>query len=46
MPGGEVQAFTGANKALGVYVMKFRNREQMEEMLDHPEKWIRVVLQN
>ncbi len=46
MPGGEVQAFTGANKALGVYVMKFRSREQMTEMLEHPEKWIRVVLQN
>lgn len=42
--GDEIKAFTGANTTLGCLLMKFDSMEQMLDMMDHSEKWIRVVL--
>ena len=43
-PGDEIKAFTGANTTLGCLLMKFDSMEQMLDMMDHSEKWIKVVL--
>ncbi len=43
--GDEIHAFTGANTTLGILLMKFDSMEQMLDMMDHSEKWIRIVLQ-
>lgn len=42
--GDEVFAFTGANTTLGILLMKFDSMEQMLDMMDNSEKWIKVVL--
>ena len=44
-PGDNVRAFTGANTALGCFVMSFDNLEQMLHMMDHSEEWIRIELE-
>ncbi len=43
-PGDEIKAFTGANSTLGCLLMKFDSMEQMLDMMDNSEKWIKVVL--
>lgn len=43
-PGDEIKAFTGANTTLGCLLMKFDSMEQMLDMMDHSEKWIKVLL--
>lgn len=45
-PGGKVLAFRGANTALGCYLMKFDSMEQMLNMMDNPDSWIKVILRN
>ena len=42
--GDKISAFTGANSTLGCLLMKFDSMEQMLDMMDHSEKWIKVVL--
>lgn len=42
--GDSVRYFDNAAKALGIIFMKFDNIEQMLEIIDHSEKWIKVVL--
>ena len=42
--GDAVDAFTGANTTLGCLLMKFDSMEQMLDMMDHSEKWIKVQL--
>ena len=44
-PGTPVKAFHGANTALGCYMIRFDSMEQMLDLMDHSEKWIRIVLQ-
>lgn len=44
-PGDRIHAFTGANTTLGILVMKFDSMEQMLDMMDHSEKWIRIHLE-
>ena len=44
-PGDRVSAFTGANTTLGILIMKFDSMEQMLHMMDHPDEWIQVVLE-
>ena len=44
-PGAAVEAFRGANTALGCYLMRFDSMEQMLDMMDHSEQWIRIVLE-
>jgi Biotin carboxylase len=43
-PGAPVEAFCGANTALGCYLMRFDSMEQMLDMMDYSERWIRVIL--
>ena len=45
-PGEAVKAFTGANTTLGCLLMKFDSMEQMLDMMEHPETWITVELEN
>lgn len=45
-PGDEVKSFTGANTTLGCLLMRFDSMEQMLDMMDHSEKWIRVILED
>lgn len=42
--GEPVKAFTGANTTLGILLMKFDSQEQMLDMMDHSEKWIKVMV--
>lgn len=44
-PGDEVKAFTGANSTLGCLVMKFETLEEMLSMMDNPETWCHVILE-
>ena len=43
--GDKISAFTGANTTLGCLLMQFDSMEQMLDMMDHSEKWIKVVLE-
>ena len=43
-PGDSVKAFTGANTALGVLLMRFDDMDQMIYMIEHSEEWIEIVL--
>ena len=42
--GKPVYSFRGANTAMGCYMMRFDSMEQMLDLMDHSEKWIRIVL--
>lgn len=43
-PGDAVEAFDNAAKALGIIFLRFDSMEQMLDMMDNSEKWIKVVL--
>lgn len=43
-PGDTVHPFTGANMSLGDIFLKFENREEMLNIMDNSEKWIKVEL--
>lgn len=42
--GDKIYAFTGANTALGILLMRFDSMEQMLHMMDNSHEWIQVVL--
>ena len=42
--GDKISAFTGSNTTLGCLLMKFSSLEEMLDMMDNSEKWIKVVL--
>lgn len=42
--GDPIKTFTGANTTLGCLLMKFDNMEQMIEMIENSERWIKVKL--
>ena len=42
--GDEIRTFVGANSTLGILIMRFDNMEEMLEMMDNSERWIKVVL--
>lgn len=44
--GDKVSAFSGANTTLGCLIMNFDSMDEMLDMMDHSEKWIRVKLDN
>lgn len=44
-PGDKVDSFTGANSTLGCLLMKFDSLEQMLDMMDNSDKWIKVILE-
>jgi biotin carboxylase len=43
--GDKVPAFVGANGSLGVLIMKFNSMEEMLDMMDNSEKWIKIVVE-
>jgi biotin carboxylase len=43
--GDKVPAFVGANGSLGVLIMKFNSMEEMLDMMDNSEKWIKVIVE-
>lgn len=42
--GDRISTFTGANTTLGILLMRFDTLDEMLDMMDNSEKWIRVVL--
>ena len=40
--GDEIHTFIGANSTLGVLVMRFDSLEQMLEMIENADEWIRI----
>lgn len=42
--GDRISAFTGANTTLGILIMKFSSSEEMLDMMDNSDKWIKVIL--
>ena len=44
-PGDPVGGFTGANEAVGSMILRFDTAQEMESVLQSPEKYVRVVLE-
>lgn len=44
--GDSIKAFTGANTTLGCFLMKFESMAEMLDMMDHPDEWIEVILED
>ena len=42
--GDTIKAFTGANTTLGILLMRFDSMDEMLDMMDNSQKWIRVIL--
>lgn len=40
--GDRVEAFNGANNAIGTLVLRFEDKEQMEYAVTHQSKWLRI----
>ncbi len=43
--GDYVPSFVGSSAGLGILIMKFKNMNEMLEMMDHAEKWIEVIVE-
>lgn len=43
--GDKVPAFVGANGSLGVLIMKFNSMDEMLDMMDNSEEWIKVIVE-
>ena len=43
--GDKVNAFHGANDAIGTLVLRFENEADLSSVLDQPTKWIKVVVE-
>lgn len=41
----KIQAFNGANNAIGTLVLKFTDENQMRQILIHPENFIKVIIE-
>lgn len=42
--GDKIPAFTAANGSLGIFIMKFNSMNEMLQMMDNSNEWIRVVV--
>lgn len=42
--GDRVEAFNGANNAIGTLVLRFADKEQMEYAVTHQNEWLKVVV--
>lgn len=42
--GDKVERFDNASRALGIVFMKFNSSEEMLDMMDNSDKWIKVIL--
>ena len=40
--GDKIQSFIGANSTLGILLMKFESMDQMLEMIENADEWIRI----
>ncbi len=40
-----MQYFDGANKAIGIVFFKFDSMEEMLDMMDNSEEWIKVIVE-
>ena len=43
--GAEVKAFRGANDALGSMFLKFKNRSELNEALNHQDEWLHIKVE-
>lgn len=43
--GEHVDVFSGANKSIGILIMRFDSQKQMLDMCDHPEKWLEIKVE-
>lgn len=41
-PGDSVEAFNGANNAIGTLVLRFNNKDQMEYAVTHQSEWLKI----
>lgn len=41
-PGDRVEAFNGANNAIGTLVLRFEDKEQMEYAVTHQSEWLKI----
>lgn len=44
--GDHVDVFSGANKSIGILIMRFDSQKQMLDLLDHPEKWLEIRVES
>lgn len=44
-PGDTIHAFVGANSTLGILLMRFESLSEMIDMVEHSDRWIRIVFQ-
>ena len=42
--GTQVGGFSGANEAIGTIILRFDNKEKMEEVLSNQDKYVKVIL--
>ncbi len=42
--GDAVYSHTGSDTTIGCYIMKFDSEDEMIDLMEHPDKWIRVKL--
>lgn len=42
--GTKVGGFAGANEAIGTLVLKFKNQEELKEVISNQEKYVKVIL--
>lgn len=43
--GDKVPSFKGSNGSIGILIMKFDSMDQMLDMMDHPKKWVHVIVE-
>lgn len=43
-PGDRIYKFTGANKAIGTYVLRFDTQEEAEKAINNPSEWMKIIL--
>lgn len=44
--GDKVEAFHGANDAIGTLVLRFEDKEEMEYAITHQSEWLKIYLDN
>jgi len=42
-PGNQVEAFNGANNAIGTLILRFDDNDQMEYAVTHQSEWLQVI---
>ena len=42
--GSHVEMFSGANKAIGTLILKFKTEEELEDAITHQRDWLKVVV--